>query len=213
MRRSLDTAAHALVVVEVDWGAVDAVRRDAGLTFLPFVARSAMDALRDFPHLNATFDGDRLVVHRRVHLGVAVDVEHEALLVPVVRGAESLRLPALADAIAERADQARRRRLPGDAFDGGTFTLTNVGSYGTVTAFPIITPGQVAILSSDGVKVRPVAVRGVAGADEWSIAVRPTGNLSLSFDHRAVDGAYAAAFLARVRDQLQERDWGAEVAR
>jgi len=210
LHRSVATAAHALVVVEVDWTAVDGARAGRRLSYLPFVARAAIDALHRYPHLNASFDGDRLVVHRRIHLGIAVDVEQEALLVPVVHDAHELRLQALADAVAERADQARRHRLPGDAFDGGTFTLTNVGSYGTVLAAPIINQPQVAILSTDGVRMRPAAVRQDDGG--WAVGIRPLGNLSLSFDHRAVDGAYAAAFLAEVRDALQGRDWTLEVA-
>lgn len=210
LHRSVATAAHALVVVEVDWTAVDVARSGRRLSYLPFVARAAIDALQRFPYLNASFDGDRLVVHRRIHLGIAVDVEQEALLVPVVHDADALRLPALAERVAEVADQARRRRLPGDAFDGGTFTLTNVGSYGTVLAAPIINQPQVAILSSDGIRMRPAAVPQDDGG--WAVGIRPLGNLSLSFDHRAVDGAYAAAFLADVRSTLQDRDWTEEVA-
>ncbi|MCU1369658.1 MAG: dihydrolipoamide acyltransferase [Ilumatobacteraceae bacterium] len=210
LHRSVATAAHALVVVEVDWTAVDRVRRSAGLSYLPFVARAVVDGLHRFLHLNASFDGDRLIVHRRIHLGIAVDVGQEALLVPVVRDAHELRLQALAAAVTETADQARRRRLPGDALDGGTFTVTNVGSYGTVLAAPIINQPQVAILSTDGVRMRPTAV--ADGAGGWGVAVRPIGNLSLSFDHRAVDGAYAAAFLADVRTALEDRDWSTEVA-
>lgn len=215
MVRSLATAAHALVVTEVDYSGVDRARRPAGLSYLPFVARSVIDAITEFPHVNASFDGDRLVVHHRVHLGVAVDVDQEALMVPVVHGADDLRLPALAAAVADLADQARRRRLPGDAFIGGTFTLTNVGSYGTLVTSPIINQPQVAILSTDGVRMAPVAVRtdhpDDGGEKTWGIAVHPVGNLCLSFDHRAFDGAYAAAFLARVRHILQTRDWADEV--
>ena len=218
MRRSLDTAAHALVAVPVDYAKVDPVRRAAKLSFLPFVARAVVDAIRDFPHVNASVDADRLIVHRAVHLGVAVDVDQEALMVPVLKGAHELRLRALSDGISDLADKARRRRLPGDAFGGGTFTITNVGSYGTVITAPIISRPQVAILSSDGVRMTPVAVpidpeASPGGADGWAVAVHPVGNLSLSFDHRAIDGAYAAAFLARVRSIVEERDWSAEVAR
>jgi 2-oxoglutarate dehydrogenase E2 component (dihydrolipoamide succinyltransferase) len=211
LRRSVATAAHALVVVEVDWSAVAAARAGTDLSYLPFAARAAVEALGDFPHLNATFDEDRLVVHRRVHLGIAVDVDHEALLVPVVHDADRLRLRALAGRVAELADLARRRRLPGDALDGGTFTVTNVGGYGTVLAAPIIQPPQVAILSTDGIRMRPVAVADPASGG-WGVAVRPVGNLSLSFDHRAVDGAYAAAYLADVRRLIEDRDWSGEVA-
>jgi len=127
-----------------------------------------------------------------------------------VHDAHELRLRALSDQIAERADQARRHRLPGGAFDGGTITITNVGSYGTVMAAPIINQPQVAILSTDGIRMRPTAI--AHGDGGWAVGIRPIGNLSLSFDHRAVDGAYAAAFLAHVRDTLQERDWAVEVS-
>ncbi|MBA3280787.1 MAG: 2-oxo acid dehydrogenase subunit E2 [Acidimicrobiia bacterium] len=216
MVRSLATSAHALVAVEVDYAAVDPVRRAAGLSYLPFVARAVIDAIDEFPHVNASVDGDRLVVHNDVNLGVAVDVEQEALMVPVVHGADGLRLVAPSAAVVDLADQARRRRLGGDAFTGGTFTLTNVGSYGTLVTAPIINQPQVAILSTDGVRMAPVAVRiddgASAGDKQWGLAVHPVGNLCLSFDHRAFDGAYAAAFLARVREILQTRDWATEVA-
>lgn len=202
------SAAHALVVVQVDYHAVEPVRRAAGLTYLPFVARAVVEALASFPHLNATVHHDRLVVRRRVHLGVAVDVDDEALVVPVLRNADQLRLPALGAALADLADRARRRRLTGPELGGGTFTLTNVGSHGTVIAAPIINRPQVATLSTDGVRMQPVAVP--TGHGGWGVAVHPVGNLSLSFDHRAIDGAYAAAFLARVRDELQTRPWDEE---
>lgn len=218
MARSLATAAHALVAVEVDYHALDPVRRAAGLSYLPFVARSVIDAIAEFPHLNSSVDVDRLVVHRDVHLGVAVDVDREALMVPVIRNASDLRVGALSAAIADVADRARRRRLGADEFSGGTITVTNVGSYGTFVTTPIINQPQVAILSTDGVRMAPVAVRTDDGSgprtdpSNWGVAVHPIGNLSLSFDHRAFDGAYAAAFLARVRELLQTRDWGMEVA-
>jgi 2-oxoglutarate dehydrogenase E2 component (dihydrolipoamide succinyltransferase) len=212
MRRSLSTAAHALVVVEVDYQSIEVVRRSLRLSYLPFVARAVVEALREFPHLNSSVDGNRLVVRRRVRLGVAVDVDQEALMVPVIHDADDLRLPALGAAIADLADRARRRRLSGTELEGGTFTVTNVGSYGTVMAVPIINQPQVGILSTDGVKMKPVAVRTDAGSGpaEWGVAVHPIGNLSLSFDHRAVDGAYAAAFLARVREVIETRDWAGE---
>lgn len=214
MARSLATAAHALVVVEVDYSALDPVRRDAGLSYLPFVARAVIDAIGEFPHLNSSVDVDRLIVHRDVHLGVAVDVDREALMVPVIRNAGDLRVRALSTAISDVADRARRRRLGADELSGGTITVTNVGSYGTFVTTPIINQPQVAILSTDGVRMAPVAVRtdDGSGPRTWGVAVHPVGNLSLSFDHRAVDGAYAAAFLARVRELLQTRDWRVEVS-
>ncbi len=209
MVRSLATSAHTLVVTEVDYHALDAVRRRARLSYLPFVARATIDALRVFPHLNASVGEDQLIVHRSVHLGVAVDVGFEALIVPVVRDAGALRIRALAEAIAALAERGRTKRLTADDLTGGTFTITNVGGYGTVATAPVINQPQVAILSTDGVRMRPVAVRDEAG--EWVVGVHPLGNLSLSFDHRAFDGAYAAAFLARVRDLLETRDWAGEL--
>jgi 2-oxoglutarate dehydrogenase E2 component (dihydrolipoamide succinyltransferase) len=209
MVRSLATSAHTLVVTEVDYHGIEPVRAAARLSYLPFVARSVIDAVAEFPNVNASVGHDELIVHRHVHLGVAVDVEFQALVVPVVHDAENLRLPALADAVAGLATRARAKRLSGDDLTGGTFTITNVGAYGTLVTAPVINQPQVAILSTDGVRMRPVALR--AGSGEWTIGVHPVGNLCLSFDHRAFDGAYASAFLARVRDILEQRDWSQEV--
>jgi len=209
MRRSLDTSAHALVVAEVDYAAVDKVRLGRGLSYLPFVARAVLDALRAFPLLNASVGADCLIVHRQFHLAIAVDVAGEALVVPVIRDADQLRLQGLADAVAGVAERARTHRLALHELTGATFTLTNVGAYGTLVTAPIINQPQVAICSTDGVRPKAVACEGPGG--EWAVTVHPVGNLSLSFDHRAVDGAYAAGFLAMVRDTLQSRDWATEV--
>jgi pyruvate dehydrogenase E2 component (dihydrolipoyllysine-residue acetyltransferase) len=206
---SLRTSAHTLVGTSVDYHAIDPVRRAGGLSYLPFVARAVVDALAEFPRINASVGADELIVHRAVHLGFAVDVDFEALVVPVLREAGTLRLRAIAEGVARLADAARAKRLTADDLTGGTFTITNVGSYGTVVTFPVINQPQVAILSTDGVKMTPVAVR--TGLGDWTVAVHPVGNLSLGFDHRAFDGAYAAAFLARVRDTLEQRDWRQEV--
>ncbi len=211
MVRSLATSAHTLVAMEVDYSAVDAVRKGTKLGYLPFIARAVIDAIGRFPHVNAAFGRDRLIVHRQVHLGIAVDLDFQGLVVPVVKGAGDLRLPALADAIADVAAKARSKRLTADAFAGGTFTLTNAGGYGTLLTVPVINQPQVAIVGTDGVKMRPVAVRGGPGGAEWVVAIRPVGNLALSFDHRAFDGAYASAFLAAVRELLETRDWSDEV--
>ena len=210
MRRSLDTSAHAFVATEVDYAAVEAVRRRVGLSYLPFVARAVVDALGEFGHLNASVGDECLIVHPEVHLGVAVDLDGEALVVPVIREAGLLRLEALAAAMSGLAERARRRRLGLGEISGATFTLTNVGAHGTVLAIPIINQPQVAILSTDGVRPRPVACAGPDG--EWAVTVHPVGNLSLSFDHRAIDGAYAAGFLSRVRTTLETRAWTDEVA-
>jgi 2-oxoglutarate dehydrogenase E2 component (dihydrolipoamide succinyltransferase) len=209
MLASQHEAAHTLVVTEVDYHHVRPAKEAAGLTWLPFVARAAIDALAEHPSLNAHVGDDHLDLHQAVHLGVAVDLEHEGLVVPVLRDADRLRLRALAEALARRATAARERALGPDDLNGGTFTITNAGRYGTLLTAPIINRPQAAILATDGVQVRPVAVP--LGDGEHGLAFHPVGSLCLSFDHRAVDGAYASSFLARVRDLLQERDWLAEV--
>jgi 2-oxoglutarate dehydrogenase E2 component (dihydrolipoamide succinyltransferase) len=219
MMRSLGGAAHTLVVTEVDYAAVDAARaplKDAfreregiALTYLPFVARAVVHALGRYPLVNAIVGADELVVHRRIDLGIAVDLDFEGLVVPVVRGAGDLRLRGLAHRIAELSDKARRRKLQPDDVTGGTFTITNAGGYGTFITGPIINHPQAAILSTDTVRMRPVAVALPDG--EWGVAVHPVGNLSLSFDHRAMDGAYASAFLAEIRTRLETHDWASEV--
>ncbi len=202
---SLATAAHTLVVVEVDFARVAPVRERTGLTWLPFIARAAIDALAEYPLVNAHVTPEGLDVHDAVHLGIAVDLDFEGLVVPVLQDADGLRLAALAEALAEQAAAARARTLAADDYAGGTFTLTNAGRYGTLLTAPIINQPQAAILSTDGVKVRPVAVPLADG--EHGLAFHPVGNLALSFDHRAFDGAYASAFAARIRDLLEQRDW------
>ncbi|MEO5842009.1 MAG: 2-oxo acid dehydrogenase subunit E2 [Acidimicrobiales bacterium] len=209
LTHSLATAAHTLVVVEVDYSAVESVRTANKLSYLPFVGRAVVDALRQFPHVNASLGDDALVVHREINLGISVDLDFQGLVVPVVRNADGLRLTALADHFRSMAARARARELSADDLRGGTFTITNAGSYGTVVTGPIINHPQVAILSTDGVHMRPCAVADDAGG--WSVGIRPIGNLSLSFDHRAFDGAYATAFLALVRDILVQRDWEDEI--
>ena len=202
---SLATAAHTLVVVEVDFARVEPVKERTGLTWLPFIARAVIDAVADFPLLNAHVTPEGLDVYDAVHLGVAVDLDFEGLVVPVVRDANDLRLAALAAALKESAAAAREHRLAADDYAGGTFTLTNAGRYGTLLTAPIINQPQAAILSTDGVKIRPVAVPLADGGH--GLAFHPVGNLALSFDHRAFDGAYASAFTAQVRDTLERRDW------
>lgn len=219
MRRSIATAAHTLVVMEADYSRVDRARaavRDEfraregfGLTYLPFVARAVVDAIGEYPRVNASVGDDVLIVHPAVHLGIAVDLDFEGLMVPVVRDAGELRLRALAGAVHDRTVRAHARSLTPDDVAGGTFTLSNAGGHGTLVTAPIISQPQVAIISTDGVAPRPVAVPDGAG---HGIALRPMGNLSMSFDHRAFDGAYASAFLRRVVEHLETRDWAEELA-
>ncbi len=220
MRRSKATSAHAMIVVEVDYEGVDRVRlaekdrfkREEGinLTYLGFVSRAVIDAIREFPLLNASVGDDELVVHRAVNLGFAVDLHFEGLMVPVIHDADGKRLRVLAREVAELAARARNRKLGPDDIAGGTFTITNPGPFGTLLTGAIINQPQVAILATDGVVKRPVVVELPDGSD--AIAVHPVGNLALTFDHRAVDGAYVAAFLARVKQILETRDWSAELA-
>lgn len=217
---SIQTAAHTLTSVEVDFAGVEIVR-DAvrstwrqregfALSYLPFVARATCGALAEYPQLNAAVDGDALAVFAAVNLGVAVDLDHEGLIVPVIRSAESLRVAQLARSLHTAAVAAREHRLDGDDIAGGTFTITNAGGFGTLLSVPIINQPQVAILSTDGVSAKPVAVALPEGGH--GVAVHPVGNLALSFDHRAVDGAYASAFLASVRNRLETTDWTQELA-
>ena len=219
MVRSKATSAHTLTAIEVDYEKVDRVRRahkdafkdqhGASLTYLPFIARAVIDAIRDYPNINSSVGDDALVVHRDIHLGIAVDLDLQGLLVPVIKAAADKRLPAIAREITELANKARSKKLSADEIQGGTFTITNPGPFGTFLTAPIINQPQVAILSTDGIKKRPVVVELPDGSD--GIAVHPTGNLALSFDHRVIDGAYASAFLARIKEYLETRDWEQEL--
>ncbi len=204
---SKQTAAHALVVAATDYSALDEARRGERLTALPFVARAVVDALREFPLMNATVsdDGTAVVTHRSVHLGIAVDLDFQGLVVPVVRDADGLRLRALAGAIRDVAARARARKLGPDDLAGGTFTITNPGASGTWISYPVINRPQVGILATDGVSKQVIA----AGVGRLGIA--PIGRLCCSFDHRAVDGAYAGAFVERVKEILETRDWSSEL--
>ena len=198
MRRSLDTAAHCTTVVEADMSAIES--RRGQLSYLPFVARAAIAALREFPSLNATLEGDRLTVHDEVNLGIAVSLGEDGLIVPVVRNAHELSHEGLAARIADLAERARKRQLSPDETKGGTFTITNPGRYGALLATPIINQPQVAILDLEAVVRRPVVV----GGD--SIAIRPMTYLCMSWDHRALDGVLAAQFLGSVKRHIEEFD-------
>ena len=207
--RSLQVAPHAFIAMEVDFELVDRARPAKKLSYLPFVARAVVDAVAAYPLVNASVGDGELLVHHDVHLGIAVDLDHQGLIVPVVRAAQDKRLVALADEIADLVARARAKRLSPDDVSGGTFTITNPGPSGTTISAPIIHQPQVAILSTDGVKRRPVVIE-LEGGDE-AIVVHAVGMLGLSFDHRAVDGAYASAFLARVREILETRPWDVEI--
>ena len=210
---------HVLSVVEVDYANVDVTRlrvkeefkaqEGFSLTYLPFIARAVVDALADFPHMNSSLGDNELIVHRYVDLGIAVDLDYQGLLVPVVRDAEGKRLRALSREINDLATRTRSRHLSPDEISGGTFTISNNGSAGSVLTMPVINQPQVAILSTDAISKKPVVIE-VPGFSE-SIAIHPVGNLAMAWDHRAFDGAYAAGFLSRVKLILETRDWSSEV--
>ncbi|MGO9752247.1 MAG: dihydrolipoamide acetyltransferase family protein [Solirubrobacteraceae bacterium] len=202
MQRSLHTAATCTTWIEVDMGQVELARARLALTALPFVARATVQALREHPSLNAWLEDDRYTRHdTAVHLGIAVSLGDGGLLVPVVHNAHELSVEGLAARIRDLAQRARAGTLTPDEVRGGTFTVTNPGQYGSIMATPIINQPQVAILDLEAVVKRPVVVTDAQGND--AIAIRPMTILGCSWDHRALDGALAAQFLATVRRRLQ----------
>jgi len=218
MVMSKSVSPHTFSVVEVDYANVDRARGKVkdefkqaegfSLTYLPFISRAVIDAITEFPHMNASVDGNELVVHNYVDLGIAVDLDYQGLLVPVVRDAETKRLRALAREISDLGARAKNRKLTPDEIQGGTFTLSNNGSAGSVLTMAVINQPQVAIISTDAIVRKPVVVNTPENGE--SIAVHPVGNLAMSWDHRAFDGAYAANFLSRIKSILETRDWIAE---
>jgi 2-oxoglutarate dehydrogenase E2 component (dihydrolipoamide succinyltransferase) len=214
MAKSWTTVPHVLQVVEADFSMVDQARRTAGeqwkaregwsLTYLPFIAHAVVAALAKFPRLNASFNGDHLAVHKRVNLGIAVDLNFEGLLVPVLKDAAGKTLAQLARAMNDLAARARAGKLKPDDMTEGTYTITNNGAFGTLITAPIISPPQVAILSTDAIRKRPVVIESPGGD---TIAIRPVGMLAQTFDHRAVDGSYSGAFLNQVKTLLETTDW------
>ena len=165
--------------------------------------------MHDYPNVNASVDGDSLVVHRDLHLGIAVDLEFKGLVAPVIRNADGKRLRLIARDPRSRG-RAKSKQLGPDEVVGGTFTITNMGPFGTTLTLPIINQPQVAIMATDGIRKEPVVVEGPDGDD--SIAIHHVGVLALAWDHRAFDGAYAASFLNEIREILETRDWDAELA-
>jgi pyruvate dehydrogenase E2 component (dihydrolipoamide acetyltransferase) len=216
MTASKATAAHTMMAMEVDYSAVDAARRcarDAGhkLSYLPFIARALAATVAGFPRLNASIQERELHVYERLNLGIAVDLEFEGLIVPVLKSANDLDVLALAAAIEDLAARAHQKKLEPNDVAHGTFTITNAGGYGTLFTGAIINHPEVAILSTDGVHPKPVAVAREDGGHD--VEVRPIGILTMTWDHRAFDGAYTAASLKHLKDQLEGRDWTAEIAR
>ena len=219
MVRSKATSPHAYIAYEADFERVERVRNawrerfkseeGFSLTYLPFIARAIVEALREFPNLNASVVDDTLVVHQQINLGIAVDLNHEGLIVPVVHRAEEITLRGIARRIRDLAERARNRQLTADDISGGTFSITNDGPFGTYFTVPIINQPQVGILATDGVRRRPVVVELPDGSE--SIAVHSVGVIGVSWDHRAVDGAYVSSFLRKVAQVLTTRDWASEL--
>ncbi|MCY3636247.1 MAG: 2-oxo acid dehydrogenase subunit E2 [bacterium] len=219
MVRSKTVSPHVLTAVEVDFEGVEKVRRTHreafkaehgfSLTYLPFIARAVCDALHEYPHINASVGDGELVIHNYVNLAIAVDLDFQGLLAPVVVDADRKRLVPIAEEVADLSRRARAKKLNADEISGGTFTITNPGQWGTMMQFPIINQPQVAILSTDGIRRRPVVVASEDGTE--AIAIHSVGVLALAWDHRAFDGAYVAAFLDHVRSIIETRDWHAEM--
>jgi pyruvate/2-oxoglutarate dehydrogenase complex dihydrolipoamide acyltransferase (E2) component len=201
MKRSLDTAAHCTTWIEVDMSRIEAARAQLGVTALPFVARASIAALREHPALNAWLEGETYTRHNEVHLGIAVSLGENGLIVPVIHRAHELSVEGIAVRVKDLARRARAGELTPDEVRGGTFTITNPGQYGSIMATPIINQPQVAILDLESVTKHPVVVTDAEGND--SIAIRPTTILGLSWDHRALDGAQAARFLASLKRHLE----------
>jgi 2-oxoglutarate dehydrogenase E2 component (dihydrolipoamide succinyltransferase) len=210
MVQSRHTSAHVTTVFEVDFSRIEAIRREKGaaflerhglkLTYMPFVSTAVIEALKAFPVVNASVDGHDILYKKSINLGIAVALQW-GLIVPVVHDAQDLSLAGLAKAVAVLAEKARTKKLMPEDVQGGTFSITNPGVFGSLFGTPIISQPQVAILCLGTVEKRPVVV-----AD--AIAIRPMCYLGLSFDHRIIDGAVADQFMAEVKRRLQEFDGG-----
>ena len=212
MRRSLDTSAHVTSAIEVDMSRVVAAREElkkeyqaaygVNPTYLAFIARATVQTLPAHPYVNGELRGDSIVTRNFVNLGIAVELaEGKGLIVPVIKSAETMNLLGLAKGIAEIARKAREKQLMPDDVQGGTFTITNPGGYGTFHGTPVISQPQAAILGTYALVKRPWVVQDSLGKDV--IAIRPLMNVTLTYDHRLVDGAYAGRFLKELRERLE----------
>lgn len=218
MARSWAAAPHVLQVAEADFSRVVQVHREFGeawkaregfpLTFMPFVTRAISVALAKYPKLNATYSSEGLRLMKRINIGIAVDLNFDGLMVPVLKDVPNKSLPQIAREINDLALRARAGKLKPDDLTEGTYTISNNGSFGTVITAPIINVPQVAIMSTDAVRKKPVVVETPEGD---TIAIRPVGVLAQTFDHRALDGAYAAAFLREVKAIIETRQWAQDL--
>ena len=215
MRRSLDTSAHVTSAIEVDMSNVVGIRKklkkeyeaDYGVnpTYLSFVARATVETLREYPWINGEIRGEQIVTRNYVNLGFAVELaDGKGLIVPVLKHAEGLNLLGIARGVTDIAQRARDKKLTPDEVQGGTFTITNPGGYGTFHGTPVISQPQAAILGTYAVVKRPWVIQDDRGEDV--IAIRPIMNLTLTYDHRLVDGALAGRFLHDLREKLQTWD-------
>jgi pyruvate dehydrogenase E2 component (dihydrolipoamide acetyltransferase) len=215
MRRSLDTAAHVTSAIEVDMSRVVAIReklkpefqKQYGVnpTYLIFVARAVVETLKRYPWINGEIRGEQIVTRPYVNLGFAVELTGgKGLIVPVVKNAEGLNLLGMAQAVTGIAERARNKKLTPDEVQGGTFTITNPGGYGTFHGTPIISQPQAAILGTYALVKRPWVVQDSFGKDV--IAIRPIMNITLTYDHRLVDGALAGRFLKDLKEALETWD-------
>ena len=213
MHTSLQVSARAWNMVEVNFEHIVRVRERAkeafaaregiSLTYTSFVSRAVTDALLAFPPVNAELRGEDIVLKRFVNLGIAVSYD-EGLIVPVIKGADTLNLVGLQRAITDLATRARSHQLKPEEITGGTFSITNPGPYGSMLSVPIIAQPQTAILAFDAIEKRPVVI-------DDAIAIRHMANLSMSWDHRVIDGALAAQFLARVKQNLETWDFAEDL--
>ena len=214
MKRSKSTSPHVLQAIEVDYFSVNRARSVVGevwkaqhgfsLTYLPFIAKAFCQVIKEFPRINAHVLDESLLLFDKVNLGIAVDLNFQGLVVPVIKNADDKSVAELAKEIWSLSEKARNKKLLPDEMTGGTYTISNSGAFGSLITAPVINQPQVAILSTDGVKKKPVVLETDMGE---SIAIRPVGVLAQSFDHRAIDGAYSAAFLKRIKDYLQDEEW------
>ncbi len=215
MRRSLDTSAHVTSAIEVDMSRVVALRKKlkpeyeanhgVNVTYLAFVAHAVVQTIKDYPWINGEIRGEQIVTRGYVNLGFAVELaDGKGLIVPVLRNAETLNLLGIAKGVADIARRAREKKLLPDEVQGGTFTITNPGGYGTFHGTPVISQPQAAILGTYAVVKRPWVVQDEMGQDV--IAIRPIMNLTLTYDHRLVDGALAGRFLRDLRERLETWD-------
>ena len=199
MVKSRHTSAHVVTVFEADFSAVAKVRENQPLTYLPFVIHAVARAIRDFPVLNSSWGETGIIQKRDIHVGIAVALE-EGLLVPVVKHADRKRLTQLGHEVTDLAERARTKKLNPEEVQGGTFTITNHGGFGSLLSTPIIHQPQIAILGVGAVQKRTVVIN-------EAIAIRPMAYLSLSFDHRVIDGATADGFMKKVKSYVEQDEW------